>query len=66
MVYCDCRSVYKITYNQIKKIAEFQGWTPINIAETFAGDYLIVIYNDEKTQSKIVRFSGSVELQTIQ
>lgn len=66
LVYCDCRSVYKITYNQRKKIVEFQGWTPINIAETFAGDYLVVIYNDEKTQSKIVRYSESVELQTIQ
>lgn len=48
LVYCDCRFVYKIIYNQRKKIVEFQGWIFINIVEIFVGDYFVVIYNDEK------------------
>lgn len=38
LVYCDCRFVYKIIYNQRKKIVEFQGWIFINIVEIFVGD----------------------------
>lgn len=63
LVYCDFRSktLNKLKDGKIKKIIKFQGLTPINLCVISTGDVLVSIFNDDKTRSKVVRYSGSTE-----
>nr|XP_022288871.1 uncharacterized protein LOC111100977 isoform X3 [Crassostrea virginica] len=60
------RTVYKVTNGQIEEIIWLQGWRPTELCVTSSGDLLVTMFSDNKTQSKVVRFSGSTEKQTIQ
>ncbi|XP_078341742.1 uncharacterized protein LOC111108114 [Crassostrea virginica] len=60
------RTVYKVKNDQTEEIITLQGWTPNNLCVTSSGDLLVTMYSDDKTQSKVVRFSGSTVKQTIQ
>lgn len=67
-MYCDfiSKALYKIKDGQIEEIIKIQGWKPINLFVTSSGDFLVCIHNDGNTQSKVVRYSGSIAKQTIQ
>nr|XP_022300399.1 uncharacterized protein LOC111108663 isoform X2 [Crassostrea virginica]XP_022300400.1 uncharacterized protein LOC111108663 isoform X2 [Crassostrea virginica] len=64
--YWHTRTVYKVKNDQTEKIITLQGWEPKNLCVTSSGDLLVTMYSDDKTQSKVVRYSGSTEKQTIQ
>ncbi|XP_078341571.1 uncharacterized protein LOC111107585 [Crassostrea virginica] len=68
LLYCDLktRTLYKVKNDQTEEIITLQGWTPINLCVTFSGDLLVTMYSDDKTQSKVLRYSGSTVKQTIQ
>ncbi|XP_078335971.1 uncharacterized protein LOC144626299 [Crassostrea virginica] len=67
LVYSDgISTVYKVKNDQTEKIIRLQGWTPVNLCVTSSGDLLVTMYSDDKTQSKVVRYSGSTVKQTIQ
>ena len=68
LLYCDSetRTVYKVKNGKTEKIITLQGWRPFNLCVTSSGDFLVTMYSDEKTQSKVFRFSGSTVKQTIQ
>ncbi|XP_078337476.1 uncharacterized protein LOC111101071 [Crassostrea virginica] len=68
LVYSDwvTRTVYKVKNGQTEEIISLQGWRPTNLCVTSSGDLLVTMFNDDFTQSKVVRYSGSKLMQTIQ
>nr|XP_022299497.1 uncharacterized protein LOC111108166 [Crassostrea virginica] len=68
LLYCDgvIKTVYKVKNDQTEEIITLQGWTPVNLCVTSSSDLLVTMYSDDKTQCKVVRYSGSTVKQTIQ
>ncbi|XP_078339244.1 uncharacterized protein LOC111108041 [Crassostrea virginica] len=60
------RTVYKVKNDQNEEIITLQGWIPTKLCVTSSGDLLVTMFSDDKTQSKVVRYSGSTVKQTIQ
>ena len=67
LVYSDWKTstVYKVENDQAEEIIRLEGWTPANLCVTSSGDILVTMYSDDKTQSKVVRYSGSTVKQTL-
>eukprot|EP00105_Crassostrea_gigas_P034109 XP_019918257.1 PREDICTED: uncharacterized protein LOC105349196 [Crassostrea gigas] len=68
LLYSDCetKTVNKVKNGQIEEFIRLKGWKPVNLCVTSTGDLLITMYSDDFSQSKVVRYSGSAEKQTIQ
>eukprot|EP00105_Crassostrea_gigas_P020049 XP_011438729.1 PREDICTED: uncharacterized protein LOC105336199 [Crassostrea gigas] len=60
------RTVYKVKSCQTEEVIRLQGWKPFNLCVTSTGDLLVTMYSEDLTQSKVVRYSGSTQKQTIQ
>ncbi|XP_052680093.1 uncharacterized protein LOC128160807 [Crassostrea angulata] len=68
LVYCESKfkTLNKINDGKTEVIIRLQGWKPNNLCVTSTDDFLVSLYNDDTTQSKVVRYFGSTEKQTIQ
>eukprot|EP00105_Crassostrea_gigas_P035770 XP_019919918.1 PREDICTED: uncharacterized protein LOC109617712 [Crassostrea gigas] len=68
LVYCDfkLKTLNKLKNEQSEEIIVLQLWTPVNLCVTSTGDFLVSMFNDDNTQSKVVRYLESTEKQTIQ
>ena len=60
------RTVYKVKNEQTEEIIKLQEWKPSQLCVTSSGDFLLTMYSDDETQSRVVRYSGSAEKQNIQ
>nr|XP_034315554.1 uncharacterized protein LOC117685341 [Crassostrea gigas] len=68
LLYADDTSntVNKVKNGQTEELIRLQGWAPSKLCVTSTGDLLVTMGSDGRAQSKVVRYSGSTEKQTIQ
>lgn len=66
-VYCvsTSKTIILMKNENVEEIIRLRGWTPNNLCVTSTDDVLVCLYKDDGTQSKVVRYSGSTEKQTI-
>lgn len=68
LVYTDSddRSINIVRNAQIQPLIKLQGWIPTGLCCTSSGDLLVTMVSDNKQQSKVVRYAGSTDKQSIQ
>ncbi|XP_078321293.1 uncharacterized protein LOC111114909 isoform X2 [Crassostrea virginica] len=68
LVYADPRdrSINLVSGTQVQTLITLRGWRPWYLCSTASGDLLVIMISDDLQQSKVVRYSGSTEKQTIQ
>nr|XP_022321169.1 E3 ubiquitin-protein ligase TRIM71-like [Crassostrea virginica] len=68
LVYTDYRnsSLNLVSGTQIQTLITLRGWIPRGLCSTSSGDLLVTLTSYDETQTKVVRYSGSTEKQSIQ
>ncbi|XP_056002506.1 tripartite motif-containing protein 2-like [Ostrea edulis] len=68
LVYTDPSNeiVNLVKNKQIQTVVRLQSWTPLYVCSTASDDLLVTMVSHYEKQSKVVRYSGSTETQTVQ
>lgn len=68
LIYADShdKSLNIVTKAGVHTMIRLRGWRPRGLCSTSSDELLVVIVNDNNNQTKIVRYSGSTETQSIQ
>ena len=62
----DDKSINQVSGTQTRALIKLRGWRPLRLCITSSGDLLVIMGSDDKKQTKVVRYSGSTEKQSIQ
>nr|XP_022333184.1 uncharacterized protein LOC111130410 [Crassostrea virginica] len=60
------RSINLVSGTQIQTLITLRGWKPLGLCSTSSGDLLVSMDSDDYKQTKVMRYSGSTEKQSIQ
>ncbi|XP_062585842.1 uncharacterized protein LOC134247505 [Saccostrea cucullata] len=68
LIYTDLnvRTVNIVKKKKIEEVIRLRNWRPNGVCSASSGDLLVIMYSDDVTQTKVVRYSGSTKKQTIQ
>ena len=68
LVYADYldSSINLVSDTQIQKLITLRGWRPLGVCSTSSGDLLVIMFSDDGKQTKVVRYCGFSEKQSIQ
>lgn len=67
LVYADAKdkTVYIVKGEQSREVMKLQGWIPYALCTTSSDELLVIMSSDDNNQTKIVRYFGSSEKQSI-
>eukprot|EP00105_Crassostrea_gigas_P015997 XP_011433199.1 PREDICTED: uncharacterized protein LOC105332340 [Crassostrea gigas] len=59
-------SVNKVTNTEIQTVIKLWEWRPRSVCSASSGDFLVICVSDDEKQTKVVRYSDTKEVQSIQ
>ncbi|XP_078320371.1 uncharacterized protein LOC111111839 [Crassostrea virginica] len=66
LLYINDRFINLVRRTNIQTLFRLRGWIPLGLCSTSYGDLLVTMDSDGGKQSKVVRYSGSTQKQSIQ
>ena len=62
----DDSSINLVSGTNVEKLVILREWKPLYLCSASSGDFLVIMTSDDNRQTKIVRYSGSTQKQSIQ
>ena len=68
LVYTDLidGSINQVINGSVETLVRLWGWNPYSLCSTSSGDLLVIMDSEDRTQTRVVRYSGAREIQSIQ